>query len=208
MAIAVAGATLLPDLLFPRQDGALSGVVWYRQIAAYLAPGEAADRPGVWSAGETFDLGPAGTLRRLLPGDGTLAHGAILAFQLAVLGWLGWLALARVRPGGPAADWRALGLVAATVCAMLLLAPKVSITHYNLLLLPFGFCLADVLQPGRRDRLVGGLLLAAFLLALPGRDLVGFTAEWWLKRNGAMSLATLALFAGVSRILCRPAAAP
>jgi hypothetical protein len=217
MAVAVAAATLLPDLLFPRQDGALAVVVWFRRIAAYLAPGEAADRPGVWAAGDVLDLGPASTLQRLLPGllpsgpstTAALVHGAILAFQLAVLVWLGWLALATARTplGDPDTDWRRLGLVGATMCAMLLLAPKVSITHYNLLLVPFGLCLADFLYRRRRDWLVGGLLLAAFLLALPGSDLVGRAAEAWLKRNGAMTLATLALLAALSRILCRPAEA-
>jgi hypothetical protein len=215
MTISVVGATLLPDLLFPRQDGALSVVAWYRQIAAYLAPGQAADRPGVWSAGDILDLGPASTLQRLVPellpsdfpGVAALVHGVTLAFQLAVLGWIAWLALgtSRLPPGDPSAAWRELGLVAATLCAMLLLAPKVSITHYNLLLVPFGLCLADFLYRRRRDAMVGGFLLAAFILALPGRDLVGRLAESWIKRNGAMSLATLALLIAVSRILRRPA---
>jgi alpha-1,2-mannosyltransferase len=206
MAAAVIGATLLPDLLFPRQDGALAVVVWFRRIASYLAPGEAADRPGVWAAGDVLDLGPASTLQRLLPGA-ALVYGATLAFQLAILGWLGWLALATPRAawGDPDADWHRLGLAAATMCAMLLLAPKVSITHYNLLLVPFGVCLADFLYRDRKDWAAGALLLAAFLLALPGSDLVGRSAEAWLKRHGAMTLATLALLAAVSRILCRPA---
>jgi hypothetical protein len=70
---------------------------------------------------------------------------------------------------------------------------------------PFGVCLADFLYRDRKDWVAAGLLLAAFLLALPGSDLVGRSAEAWLKRHGAMTLATLALLAAVSRILCRPA---
>ena len=178
--------SLLPDWIFPRDDGASWVVRWFDVFLRGMEVGGAASTEGAWLSHSFLNQGLAGTLARLFsPTDQTsvfvhpdamVAHLPPLALKtlqrVAQVGVLVVIAIGalRLRAAQRAADpdsaWRraALGACGLVVCGMVLLSPQSSKQHFCVLLLPAMFC-ADRLLRSRRDVLLFGLLLASALLA-------------------------------------------
>lgn len=217
---AAAAATSLPDVLFPRADGRLWGLVWWEMVRGGVEPGAAASG-GAWTAGSMLNQSLSGTLHRLLtpvpasdsrfvvdvavcdPGPG-LVKAVTLVASAAVLAWLARLAwMGRREPAGSeGAGLRRYGEGAAVLCGMVLLSPMSSKSHFCVLLAGMAFCAAAWLR--RRDVLLAGWLVIALVLGtLSAKDLVG--REWGnrLLAHGSVTWTALAVLAGVARVLRR-----
>ncbi len=220
MVAAILAATLLPDLLFPRAEGGLWVEAWYGTFVARTGPGAAADAAGAWASWNALNQSLAGSLHRLLTPvpapagdmfdvslwapDPAVAKGIILAAQAAVLALL--VRAVRLLPGMPRMPAAELGLfrygtASAVVSAMLLLSPMSSKSHFCVLILPLSWCLADFWFR-ERDRVVGTLLAAAFLLGLSSaRDLLGRPLVNELQARGSTALCALVCLIATARVL-------
>lgn len=175
-----AAATLLPDVLFPRQDGGLWGVAWFETFVRGVQPGEAAGT-GPWTAGTFLNQSLSGTLHRLLTpvpenrntyvldvalwdaGD-TARRALTAAAACAVLAALAFLVRPSASRGAPPERLalRRFGEASAVVCGMVLLSPMSSKSHFCVLLLPMAFCTARFLAC--RSVVLGTLLVAIFAI--------------------------------------------
>lgn len=178
--------SLLPDWIFPRDDGASWVVRWFDVFLRGMEVGGAASTEGAWLSHSFLNQGLAGTLTRLFSPaeqvtvfvrpDAMVAHLPQIALKtlqrVAQLGVLVVIALGALRlravrdAADPDAAWRraALGACGLVVCGMVLLSPQSSKQHFCVLLLPAMFC-ADRLLRSRRDPLLFVLLVASALLA-------------------------------------------
>lgn len=196
MGVAFAGLSLVPDVLFPRVDGKLWILAWYEIMVAQIGVGETAAADGVWHAGSYLNQGLSGTLYRLTTpleptkfvvdiapvhlGETTRKVVTMLG-QVAVLGLVALAALRRLEDG-PRRGLHALGIVGATACGMVLLSPMSSKAHFCVLILPAAYGVATWLT-GRRDVVMGALLLGAFVVGT-------LTTKGVLQRElGEMALA-------------------
>lgn len=185
--VGCAVASLLPDLLWPRGDGRLWIVAWYEIMVAGISVGETATREGVWHPGSYLNQSLSGTLYRLTtpldPGlrivdiaPVQLGEGArkalTIAAQLAVVAIIAAAALRR--RGLSAVDpLRALGVAGTVACGMVLLSPMSSKSHFCVLLLPAGYCVA-YLMGRRRDFIVLLLCAGAFVVGtLSSKGILG-----------------------------------
>jgi hypothetical protein len=144
-----------------------------------------------------------------------------LAGQLAVAAWLAWvtrrtLTSGRVEKGdgtsritgpvpffdtGDARAMQRLGEGAVLVCAMVLLSPMSSKTHFCVLLAPIAFCLADFCYR-RRDPLVGTALVVVFLFGT--MTVKGLLPSQWgelVISYGSVTWCALAMLLASGRIL-------
>lgn len=223
---AFAGATLLPDVLFPRADGGAWWRAWVDGTLRGLEVGGAASAPGAWNAHSFLNQSLSGTLTRwfvpvVTPGEFVLGdHGSVLLFalppavfrplviaaQLAVLAAIaaGVLAAGRcVRSAAePAAVQRVVGLgeVAAIACGMVLLSPQSSKSHFCVWLFPVAF-VADRLLRGRADRVALSLFAAGAFVGLLAKDLVGRRIGNDLLAHGNVTWATVLLLLATVRCL-------
>lgn len=220
---ATAGATLLPDLLWPRDDGRWWVEAWYTVNLTELEVGGTASVEGAWKAHSWLNQSLSGTLTRLLTAanksefvdpDVALLHlspGACkvvtLVLQAAVLGAiaLGVLGAARAvrRADDPAAMQRTVGLgeVAVIALGMVLLSPQSSKQHFGVWLLPAAF-LADRVLRGRRDAWLWLLLAVTALLGpLAGRELLTRAVVEKLNACGNLTWCTVLLLAATVRVL-------
>jgi hypothetical protein len=218
--LALAGFTLLPDLLFPANDGVSWTVSWYRTFLTSVGPGESASS-SAWRPWNQLNQSLAGTMYRLFTPlrepepdqfDVCLAELhprtlrlVTLSGQLAVLAWLFWVTGPRRAQELSDGDkeFRRLGEGAALVTAMVLLSPTSIKTHFCVLLLPVAFCLADFLYR-RRDPIVGAALAAVFILGtLTTKGVLGRPLGDWIMTHGSVTACALALYLATGRILLR-----
>jgi len=214
---AAAVASVLPDLLFPRADGASWLVAWYEINLRGLQVGGAASAEGAWNSHSILNQSLGGTLVRMFQpvqhanskfvlgqeGDvlcvalsPTLFRVVQLALQIGVLLLIAWavrLAARVVRQAQDAAAAQgavALGEVAAVACGMVLLSPQSSKSHFCVWLFPVAF-LADRLLRGRRD-VVGWLLFgSACVVGLLAKEVLGTQLGNRLLALGNVTWATV-----------------
>lgn len=222
-------ATLLPDVLFPRQDGRSWAVAWYEVNLRGLEVGGTAAAAGAWNSHSVLNQSLSGTLTRLLvpaPAPGPFVREDVLLFaappwfvraaihvcQLLVLAAIG-LGVVRARravtaSADPVSEQRRLGLGECGLVAlgMVLLSPQSSKSHFCVLLLPALFCAERMLR-GRRDVMLWALFLAAALLgALTAKDVLGRDAGNVALGVGAVAWSALLLLFATVRALHQPAA--
>ncbi len=215
--IVAVGATLLPDLLYPANDGRSWVVTWYHAFVSKVEVGEAADARGAWISWNMLNQSLAGTMYRIsTPVDVSTQHlfdvslwslaGRSLKLvtvgvQLFVLGtivlvtWPGWVKDVSDRER----SILRLGQGGAVLCAMLLLSPMSSKAHFCTLALPIAFVLADFLYR-RRDLLVGGAILAVFCMGtLTSKDLLGKELGDRVLAYGSLTWCTMICLLAVTR---------
>ncbi len=200
--LSLAAVSLLPDLLFPREDGALWIAAWYRTALEGVRAGAPPSHGRQWSAGNPLNQSLAGTLYRLGGPRGPLASTAgILAGQLAVLVFIAASTLRRpCAPPGERALQR-LGEVGLVGCGMVLLSPMSSKSHFCVLLLPAAYGAARLLL-GPRDRLLRALLCGSFVAGtLSSGGLVGRALADRLLDLGALTWSALLLLLATGRAL-------
>lgn len=226
LAVGVVGATLLPDLLFPRGDGQWWWQRWIDVNLRGLQVGGAASREGVWNSHSFLNQSLSGTLLRLftpVQGPGTFVQGEAghvllvalpagvfkvvnYASQLAVLGLIALGVRAAAGTVRAAADralaQRGVGLgeVAAVACGMVLLSPQSSKSHFCVWLFPVAF-VAERLLRGPRDRLAAGLLVGACLTGLLAKDVLGTRLGNQALALGNVTWATVLLLLATVRCL-------
>ena len=221
------GATVLPDFVFPRDDGGSWWRAWYDVNLRGLQVGGAASAAGAWNSHSFLNQSLGGTLLRLFqpvavadpsfvvgqPGhvlwfelSPTLFRVLQIALQLAVLGLVALgvhLAGRAIRAAkDPVATQRALALgeVGVVVCGMVLLSPQSSKSHFCVWLLPVAFVVERLLR-GRRDLLALGLFLAAAVVGLAAKDVLGKHLGNLLLAWGNVTWATLLLLLATVRCL-------
>lgn len=218
---ALAAATLLPDLLFPRGDGGLWVIAWYETFLSGLKPGGTAKAEGAWTAHSFLNQSLSGTLCRLLsvPERGGPfvqdVHLVDLGQQarsvvtlLSQLGVIGLLALAawpgRSRQSSPSQlRLRRFGEGAAVLCGMVLLSPMSSKSHFCVLLFAMAFCVDRLLR--ERSILLLGLLMAVFLLGTcTAKGLLGREIGNWFLAHGSVTWTALLMLVASTRVLTRP----
>jgi hypothetical protein len=213
---AVIVATLLPDLLYPRADGGLWVVAWYDTFVAGIGLGRPAEAEGAWHAWRALDQSLGGTIYRLSTPVGTGRMGRIdvslwapgprmlravtLAAQALVLGWIGWVVRPRSAGGDP--RWRRVGETGMVVCGMVLLSPVSSKSHFCVLLIPIGFCVAALLRR-RSPALAAALGLILLLGMLTMRDLVGRRLANECGARGTITWCAVVTMAATAAVLRR-----
>jgi hypothetical protein len=202
--LATVGATVLPDYLWPRQDGLAWWRAWYDVNVAQLEVGGTAEAAGAWNSHSVQNQSMSGVLRRLFTpvevpdgkfvvGDkgyvllfelsATMTKAATLAVSVLVLAVITLGAVfarraTRAAGGGAAAVQRLVGLgeVGAFACGMVLLSPISSKAHFCVWLFPVAF-VVNFLTRTRRD----GVGLALFAVALG----LGMLSKGMLGRGAA-----------------------
>lgn len=226
----VVGLSLLPDWVFPRDDGRSWIVAWYEVNLRGLDVGAAAQGASAWNAHSWLNQSLSGTMTRLLTapvdqGPFVDPDGAVVAMsantckwisrvlQLAVVGVIAFGVRGAARAVRDAADPGAaqrtvgLGEVAAIACGMVLLSPQSSKAHFCVWLFPAAF-LADRVLRGRRDVVLWILLALALALgALTGKDLLGKTLGNKLNVYGNVTWCTVLMLIATVRALRTDAAA-
>jgi len=218
MIAALFAGLLLPDLLYPAQDGSLWIVSWHRTFLTSIQPGEAATS-SAWMPWWELNQSVAGTVHRLFarPGprnaqmpdvslvllDRTALKIVTLGGQLLVAAWLFWVmrpSLTRHQTGSQQAFAR-LGEGAVLLMAMVLLSPTSIKTHFCVLLAPIAFCLADFLYR-RRDPFVGAALVVTLVIgSLTVRAILSQSLADWVLSAGSITWCAIALYAATGRIL-------
>jgi hypothetical protein len=215
-------ASLLPSLFFSRPDGGLWAVSWLETIASGVTPSDMAAGT-TWNPNSSLNQSLPGTTYRLLTpaleegpfvynvalfDAGTdLTRAISILAQLLVLGLMAWFVWPRPTRDS---DIQRLGAVGTVLCGMVLLSPMSSKSHFCVLLLPLGLCIAKYIWGGW-DRLLGILLLLFFSIStltaksLTGRDLGGF-----LLAHGTVTWAALLTLLAMGRTMAldRAAAQP
>ncbi|PIE22394.1 MAG: hypothetical protein CSA62_12870 [Planctomycetota bacterium] len=212
---------LLPELLFPRQDGLLWLEAWQHSFLSKVGPGSPAEAEGAWTKWNILNQNLAGTLYRLstpvaaeqanrhffdvslwAPSANALKY-ITLAAQAAVLGLILFVtrpSLSRSLEEGEL-RFRRFGEAGAIACGMVLLSPMSSKSHFCVLLVGTSFCIADLLWR-RRDPVLGTLL--ALVLAsgsLTSRELWGGSTSRELLARGSVTWATLLLLLAIGHAL-------
>jgi hypothetical protein len=190
LVIALIVASLLPDLLFPSQDGQRWAVSWYQKFVSKVEVGQTATAHGAWARWNPLNQSLPGTMTRLFTpmpegrdwANVTLFHMpnaplklVILAMEGAVvvcLAWVTWPSrLRRVTPEFQSLFW--LGQTGAVLCGMLLLSPMTSTQHLCALFVPITFCVT-YWNYCRRSWFVSASLLGLLVFGTLGaQDVVG-----------------------------------
>ena len=199
VAVGAFGATLMPDLIWPRADGEAWWRAWYDVNLKGMDVGAAAEAGGAWNAHSVLNQSLGGAMRRLFTpvevpgvfvvgGEGEVlllelsprvAYVATLAMSALVLGLLSLCVLYARRAvraagdAGAAAQRRvALGEIGAFACGMLLLSPQSSKSHFCVWLFPVAFVVNRLVR-GRRDVATLLLFVAAFVLGMLSKGVLG-----------------------------------
>jgi hypothetical protein len=219
LAAALTAGMFLPDLLCPAKDGVSWSVSWYDTFIRGVRPGQAPDAAGAWKAWNPYNQSLSGTLCRLFSEKppsmaqepdvaiailrpNALKHTTIAA-ELAIVAWLGWVTRRRLTTAlsDSARSIQRLGEGAALICAMVLLSPMSSKTHFCVLLVPIAFCLADFLYR-RRDPLVGTSLVLAFVLGtVTVKGLIRGQVGQLLISYGSVTACALIMLMATGRVL-------
>jgi hypothetical protein len=224
---ALAAATLLPDLVFPRNDGGSWVLAWRRAFLPEIRPGwPAAKVGGAWSESNILNQNLAGTLYRLSTpvvedhdmavnaslweADRHLLRGIILLAQAAVFGVLLLATRPRWTRGLDAPEFanRRWGEAGAVACGMLLLSPMSSKSHFAILLLPLGFCLADYLYRRRDPVVLAHLLLVFAAGSLTTKAIWGQRVGNLILARGTVTLCALATLSATAYLLVRRGRSP
>lgn len=224
---AAALCSLLPDLVFPRQDGGSWLGAWISVNLRGLSVGGTAKAAGAWDAHSVLNQSLSGTLTRLFSAPATegpfvergvllaalppaLLRAVVTAGQLLVVGAIAWGVLRARRAAAHGESWRrhtALGECGLLLCGMVLLSPQSSKAHFCVLLVPAVFC-ADRALRGRRDPWLWVLLAAAAAAgALTAKGLLGRSLGNHVLGLGAVTWNTVLLLAATVRGLGGAAAA-
>jgi hypothetical protein len=224
LTVALLAASLLPDVVLPRAEGGSWALAWKERVVQRVDPSGSADVGSAFSRWNPLNQNLPGTLYRVTtPGENApkgfeyvevapfavpkgLQRGLILGLQALVLALLAWACLPR-RFGETNDDWRGwrrFGEAGAVACAMLLLSPMSSKSHFCVLLVPALFLAPAVVRPGR-DKLTALLVAGDVVLSgLPSRGLVGRWLTNRLLAAGTIAWGTLLLLAATARLLTRP----
>jgi len=225
--IAVAAVLyLLPDLLWPRDDGGSWAKAWVTTFVMHVSPGAVAAHGHTWTPWNPLNQSLAGTLSRLTTAPGsrsvnvwpvnpaTLGPGALklvtLFAQGAVFALLLWAT--RRRRNNSAGDsatrsdvaFRRFGEVGAVACAMLLLSPMSSKSNFCVLLVPMTFCAIGYFYRGGGRALGIQLLLVALIGNLTAKGVLGTKAGTIALSCGSVTLCTLLTLTATCQILLRP----
>lgn len=219
MVATIVGATVLPDLVFPRNDGGLWVLSWHRHFVSKVEVGAAADAEGAWSSWNLLNQSLSGTLHRIFTPVAVdteavfdVSLGALTSRQLEIVTMFTQLAVVcfiafAVLPGrtrnlvGPERRFQRLGEAGAVLCGMLLLSPMSSKQHFCVLLVPIAFCAVDFLYR-RRSKMVTAMLLLVFTLGTLGvKDLVGKAFGDRLLAYGSLTVCTLACLVATGAVL-------
>lgn len=221
---AFAFCSLLPDWIFPRQDGASWLVTWFDVNLRGLEVGGTASAAGAWNAHSNLNQSLSGLLTRLftdpvVTDEGhfvienvaltqlgpTALRAVTITCQLLVLALLalaarlGARAIARGGDAVAMARTVSFGEVGAFACGMVLLSPQSSKAHFCIWLVPAAF-LADRLLRGPRDRWLGLLLVGAVVLGpLASKGIVGSHNGRVLLAYGNVTWCTLLLLLATLR---------
>lgn len=226
LVVALVAATLLPDHLFPRDDGVAWWRAWYDVNLASLEVGGTADARGAWNSHSFLNQSLSGTLTRwfrpvdvpdgrFVVGDRgfvllaewspALTRVVTMAASLLVLALLSAVALLAgraVRAAGTAAAavQRTLGLgeVGAFACGMVLLSPQSSKAHFCVWLFPVAF-VVDYLLRTRRDGIAMLLFAIAFGFGMLSKGLLGREIANQMLAWGSVAWATWFLLLAVLR---------
>lgn len=225
--VTVAAATLLPDFVFPRDDGKAWWRAWYDVNLAGLEVGGTASAQGAWNSHSILNQSLSGTLVRLFtpvriadpsfvlgqPGTVLLTELSPGVFKivslvaqlgvLAVISFGIWRAGRLVRGSSDAVVAHrlvGLGEVAAIVCGMVLLSPQSSKSHFCVWLFPVAF-VVDRLTRGRSDLLALLLFAAGAIFGLLAKDVLGRQLGNQSLGFGNVTWATLLLLLATVRLL-------
>jgi Glycosyltransferase family 87 len=221
-------AQLAMEMVFPRQDGELWIMVWYRTFVSGIdAIGGNAENVGnAWAAWNVRNQNLGSLIYRLsTPISDTAIHtfdvslwrldGAPLRYvmfasQLMVLGVIAWALRPRRGNHGDEDDangesdgervYRRLGEGGAVACGMVLLSPMSSKSHFCVLLLPIAFCCYHYFHV-RRSRVVLGCLLVLLGGALTSHSVVGTRMGYQILARGSVTWCTLAALLGTVVVL-------
>lgn len=220
--IALVAATLLPDLVLPRDDGLMWVVAWYDTFLGAVEAGSPAAGSGAWNAASSLNQNLAGSIYRLsvpveVPGpfveDVAIWHPSertrklvTLAAQLAVVAVIAFGAWP-TRARGEANDdrgWRRIGEVGLVACGMVLLSPMSSKSHFCVLLLPAVFCAVELLW--RRFRIVpAAFLVVAFVFGtLTSKGVFGRDLGNRILAMGSVAWSAVALLVATALLLASP----
>ncbi|MBM82134.1 MAG: hypothetical protein CMJ78_16320 [Planctomycetaceae bacterium] len=227
MLVAIAAATLLPDVLYPRQDNRIWGEVWFNTFVRNVGVGKAAHNEHAWVSWNLLNQSLAGTVHRLgtpIAEEDFLDHHfdvsiaslspdairrCTLCLQggvLLLLAYVTWPSHTKNMNGDELAFFR-LGQGGTVLAAMLLLSPMSSKQHFCTLVAPIAFCVADYLYR-RRDHFVAACLAIAFCLGgLAAKDIVGRPMGNTLLAYGSLTWCTTLILIASGRVLITRSAA-
>jgi len=220
----------LPDLVTPRADGGSWTVAWYQSFLGKLEGTGPAQAEGAWAPWNHLNQNLAGTIYRLSTPAGELIESrpgirdvnlwtpstrglgiVTLLAQLFVLGLLfvsTWSRNGNVGKSGRTRTeeeqrfWQ-LGTVGLVACAMVLLSPMSSKSHFCVLLLASAFCLWEQLYR-RPDRVVLGLLVLSFVSGtLTTKGIVGSRLGNLFLSVGTVTWSSIFLLLACAHILFR-----
>lgn len=216
---AAVGLVLLPDLVTPQATGQLWIVSWFETFVSKIEPGQAAEAEGAWARWNILNQNLSGTIWRLsrAPGMESPAHFdvslwnpsaealkwatyAAQFFVLAVVFFACRGSLTRQLASHELA-FRRLGEVGLVACAMLLLSPMSSKSHFCVLLLPIAFCVADLFYRRRDLVLVALLIVAALTGTLSTKGIWGARLGNEILARGSVTACTFALLLATAHIL-------
>ncbi len=212
--VCAAAFTVLPDLLLPQANGQLWVTSWFQTFVAQLTPGDAPEAAGAWAKWNILNQNLAGTIYRLsVPIDRvgphhfdvslwrpseTLLRWTTRAALFAVVAFVVFVTRPRASRELP---FRRFGETAAVACAMVLLSPMSSKSHFCVLLLPITFCVADFLYR-KRDLAVGGLLVFVFVSGtLTAKGIVGRELGNAVLARGSITWTAVACLLATGHIL-------
>lgn len=226
--LAAVGATVLPDYVWPREDGATWWRAWYDVNLAGLQVGGTAEAAGAWDSHSVLNQSMSGALRRLLtPVESTgspfvvgdkghvlfldvsqsMTRVITLAFTGLVLALISVGVLfakraVRVAGNGAAAMQRKVGLgeVGAFTCGMVLLSPISSKSHFCVWLFPVAF-IVNYLARTKRDVLGIMLFVIALVLGLLSKGFLGKELANLLLAYGSVAWSTFFLLLATVRCL-------
>jgi len=226
--VATVGATLLPDYLWPRQDGLPWWRAWYNVNLAQLEVGGTAEAAGAWNSHSVQNQSMSGTLRRLFSPvevpDGKFVvgdKGYVLLFELsATMTKVATLLLSAAillvislgvvfarratRAGGEsvAAVQRTVGLgeVGAFACGMVLLSPISSKAHFCVWLFSVAF-VVNFLTRTRRDLVGCALFGVAIALGMLSKGMFGREVANVTLAYGSVAWSTFFLLLATVRCL-------
>jgi len=226
--LAAVGATLLPDYVWPREDGLAWWRAWYDVNLAGLKVGGTADAAGAWNTHSVLNQSMSGALRRLLTAvevpDGnfvigdkgyvlvadlspTMVRVITLGFSGLVLGLISIGVLfakraVRAAGDGAAGMQRTLGLgeVGAFACGMVLLSPISSKSHFCVWLFPVAF-VVNYLTRTKRDAFGIMLFVVALVLGLLSKGFLGREFANLMLAYGSVAWSTFFLLLATVRCL-------
>ena len=222
--LVIACCCFLPDVLFPSNSGQSWIGTWHDTYVANIRPGESAASKKAWVAWNNLNQSLAGTLYRIFtppPGQQadlpnvcywtmppTYLKRLILVSQLAILAGLLWTIRPSLAKNMTTAQrsFHRLGEGGMVLAAMVLLSPMSSKSHFCVLLVPFGFCLADYLTRQRTIVATVTFTCCAVLL-FTGKDLLGKALGDHILAFGSMTWVTVMIFFLNGRVLLQRSSA-